>query len=65
MEAPQRHDIAYRLRQLSAQMDDLAVDINYFGGIARWAHYANEVSNVGIAFQDLADEIESAPDLRH
>ena len=64
MPQPQ-HDIAKRLRTLSAEMSELAVEIDYFGGFAWWARLSGEVAGVSESFQCLADSIESDRTARH
>jgi len=53
-----RDQIAARLRSLASEMDDIAVAMDYYGGLAEWAVYGRELVFAAGIVGRWADEIE-------
>lgn len=53
-----KSEIATRLRKLAAEMDELAVAMDYYGGFADWAKHGREIAGAGSIARQWADEIE-------
>ncbi len=53
-----KSEIATRLRKLAAEMDELAVAMDYYGGLAKWAQHGREIAGAGSIARQWADEIE-------
>lgn len=53
-----KSEIAQRLRILADEMDDIAVCMDYFGGLAEWARHGREIAGAGWIARQWADEIE-------
>lgn len=56
---PTAETIAIKLRLLASAMDDVAVDLDYYGGFAKWSEHGREMSNAGNITRQWADEIFS------
>ena len=59
---PTKAQIAARLRKLAAEMDDIAVDMDYYGGLAAWAQHGREIAGAGKIAREWAAEIVAADD---
>jgi hypothetical protein len=57
---PTKAQIAARLRKLADEMDDISVDMDYYGGLAEWAQHGREIAGAGKIALEWADEIEAA-----
>lgn len=57
---PTKAQIAARLRKLADEMDDISVDMDYYGGLAEWAQHGREIAGAGKIAREWADEIEAA-----
>ena len=57
---PTKAQIAARLRKLADEMDDISVDMDYYGGLAAWAQHGREIAGAGKIAREWADEIEAA-----
>ncbi|TXH53679.1 MAG: hypothetical protein E6Q97_12605 [Desulfurellales bacterium] len=53
-----RDQLASRLRQLSKDMLEIAVDMDYFGGMAEWAKHGAELAGAAHIARTWADEID-------
>jgi hypothetical protein len=51
-------EIAKRLRVLADEMDQLSVDMDYYGGLANWAMHGREMAGAGRIAREWADNIE-------
>lgn len=58
--APSETDIACRLRVLADDMFNLAVDMDYYGGLAEWAKHAKELRGASVTVEQWAESIEPA-----
>lgn len=56
--APSKLEIAARLRRLADEMDDLAVTLDYYGGLAEWARHGREIAGAGAIARQWAAAIE-------
>jgi hypothetical protein len=56
---PTKAQIAARLRKLATEMDDIAVDMDYYGGLAEWAQHGREIAGAGKIARGWAEEIEA------
>lgn len=59
---PTKAQIAARLRTLSAEMDDIAVAMDYYGGLSEWAQHGREIAGAGAIARQWADKIEASND---
>ncbi|HQU90279.1 MAG TPA: hypothetical protein PLC58_16990 [Denitromonas sp.] len=57
---PTKMQIAARLRALAAEMDDIAVAMDYYGGLAEWAQHGREIAGAGAIARQWGDEIEAS-----
>lgn len=57
---PTKAQISARLRKLATEMDDIAVAMDYYGGLAAWAQHGREIAGAGAITRQWADEIEAA-----
>ena len=51
-------NIAKRLRELADTAAALAVDMDYFGGMAEWSAHGRELANAALQLKQWATEIE-------
>ena len=58
--APTKREIAEHLKFLAADMDAVALAMDYYGGIAPWALHAREMMGAAEMAREWADEILSA-----
>jgi hypothetical protein len=54
-----RAELAARLRALSAEMVEIAVEMDYFGGLAPWARHGLELAGAAGIAREWAEEIEA------
>lgn len=57
---PTKAQIAARLRKLADEMDDVSVDMDYYGGLAEWAQHGREIAGAGKIAREWAEEIEAS-----
>lgn len=50
--------IAKRLRALSTEMMSIAIDMDYYGGMAEWAKHGVELAGAAHIAQEWASEME-------
>ena len=53
-----KHQISAKLRVLAAEMDDIAIAMDYYGGFAEWSEHGREIAGAGNIARQWADEIE-------
>jgi hypothetical protein len=58
-DAPSQSDIAQKLRALSDSMSDIAVEMDYFGGMAEWAKHSVELLGASAVVGNWALEIDA------
>jgi hypothetical protein len=58
--APTKHEISEQLRFLAADMDAIAIAMDYYGGLAPWAQHAREMKGAAALCREWADEIVAA-----
>lgn len=58
--APSKDEIAARLRKLADEMNDIAVQMDYYGGFAEWSRHGREISGAGKIARQWAEEIEAS-----
>ena len=51
-------NIAKRLRELADTASAIAVDMDYYGGMAEWATHGRELADTALQLRQWADEIE-------
>jgi hypothetical protein len=59
LEVPSQSDIAQKIRALSDSMSDIAVEMDYFGGMAEWAKHSAELMQASQIAENWADEIDA------
>lgn len=58
MGIPQRQaDIACRLRKLALEMESIATEMDYYGGLAEWAIHGREMFGAAVICREWAGEI--------
>lgn len=51
-------DIAAQLRWLAEHMTDIAANMDYYGGMAPWAHHGEQLAGAAMICREWAGEIE-------
>lgn len=54
---PTAETIAMKLRVLANAMDEVAAEIDYYGGFAEWAKHGREMAGAGNIVRQWANEI--------
>lgn len=54
---PTKLEIAARLRMLAAEMDDVAAQMDYFGGFAEWSEHSRDMAGAAVVIRIWAAEI--------
>lgn len=57
-QGPTPGEIAKRLRALAEGMEQVAAEMDYFGGFAEWAKHGREIAGAGAIARQWAEEIE-------
>jgi hypothetical protein len=57
---PSQSDIAKKIRALSDSMSDIAVEMDYFGGMAEWSKHSVELLGASAVVRNWALEIDAA-----
>jgi hypothetical protein len=57
---PKKVEIAARLRRLADEMDDIAVEMAYYGGFSEWAQHGIKIAGAGTIARQWAGEIEAS-----
>lgn len=55
---PTKTEIAQRLRKLADEMDEIAVAMDYYGGLAGWSQHGREIAGSGKIARQWAEEID-------
>ena len=55
---PTQLEIAARLRTMAELMDDIAAEMDYYGGFAEWSQHGLELFGAASIARQWADEIE-------
>ena len=58
----QRTQIAAKLRKLAEGMDEVAAEMDYYGGFAEWSKHGREIAGAGAIARQWAEKIESSED---